>query len=365
MPAGGPKVVYEYANHLTRRGHRVTLVHPALNPAGVTPLQAARGAVAFIARSVTQSFRPTTWFPIEPSVRLRWVPSLSHLFIPDGDAVVATAWSTAERITKYPASKGRQFYLIQSWETWHGPNNRVIATWKAPLTRIVIASWLLSVAKKLGVEAAYIPNAIDHNRFGVDTRIEDRDPNHVMMLLHPHPVKGSADGLEALSIVKERLPELRLTLFGTSAPNASIPSWAEYRRLPNQQELRECYNRAALFVAPGHLEGWPLPPAEAMLCGAALVATNIPGHREYAIHGNTALLSPAKDTRQLANNIVRLISDRDLRLRIARAGHEYIKKFRWEESVDSFEAVLIRPDAATEQARSPRVMARQVQDLTW
>src|SRR5215472_6104562 len=95
IPAGGPKVVYEYANHLTRRGHCVTLVHPAFNPAGGTALQTGRGAVAFIARSVTQSFRPTSWFPLDPGVRLRWVPSLSSPFIPDGDVLVATAWSTA------------------------------------------------------------------------------------------------------------------------------------------------------------------------------------------------------------------------------------------------------------------------------
>ena len=32
-PCGGPKVVYEYANGLTRKGHLVTVVHPALTRA--------------------------------------------------------------------------------------------------------------------------------------------------------------------------------------------------------------------------------------------------------------------------------------------------------------------------------------------
>jgi glycosyltransferase involved in cell wall biosynthesis len=340
LPTGGGKVVYEYANRLSRRGHRVTLVHPALVAAQASPFQVAKGAISFVHRGMAREYRPKQWFPLEPAVRTTWVPTLSSRFIPDGDVVLATAWATAEWVVDYPAEKGERFYLIQSWETWAGPEDRVRATWKTPLKKIVIARWLREMARELGVECSYIPNGIDFEQFGLDNPIENRNPNQLMMLYHAHPVKGSADGLEALSLVKNELPDLRVTLFGTSPASPQFPRWVDYHRLPSQPELRACYNQAAVFIAPAHIEGWPLPPAEAMICGAALAATDIGGHREYGSHGETALLSPAGNPKKLAENVLRLVRNAELRTKIARQGYEYIRKCSWDEAVDSFECLL-------------------------
>lgn len=340
LPTGGSKVVYEYANHLSRRGHRVTLVHPALSDAESRPFQVIKRAASFIQRGVNRGYRPKKWFSVEPAVRMLWVPTPSSRFIPDGDVVLATAWSTAEWVQQYPASKGERFYLIQSWETWDGPEDRVRATWMSPLRKIVVARWLRDLAAEMGVECSYIPNGIDFERFGLDTPIERRSPNHVMMLHHSHPVKGSVDGLAALALVEKEIPELRVTLFGTSPPSPDFPRWVDHRRLPDQRELRACYNQASIFVAPSRTEGWPLPPAEAMLCGAALVATDIGGHREYGIHEETALLSPARAPKKLAENVLRLLRSTELRLQVARQGHDCIQKYSWGKTVDYFEQLL-------------------------
>jgi glycosyltransferase involved in cell wall biosynthesis len=340
LPTGGGKVVYEYANHLSRRGHRVTLVHPARVAAQPSPLQIMRGAAVFVLRSTVGEFRPKKWFPLEQAVRTLWVPSLSSRFIPDGDVVLATAWATAEWVVDYPAEKGEKFYLIQSWETWSGPEDRVRATWKTTLRKIVVARWLRDMARELGVECCYIPNGIDFQQFGLDQPPENRNPNHAMMLYHTHPVKGSAFGLEALKLVKKELPDLRVTLFGTSPPDPAFPRWINYRRMPSQSELRACYNDAAIFVAPARMEGWPLPPAEAMICGCALAATDIGGHREYGIDGETALLSPSGNPKKLADNVLRLVRDAELRMKIARNGYEHIRRCSWEEAIDSFERLL-------------------------
>jgi len=340
LPTGGGKVVYEYANHLSRRGHRVSLVHPALSDAETPLRQVFKRGASYLQRYATGGFGPESWFPIEPSVRMLWVPTLADRFIPDGDAVLATAWATAEWVPEYPASKGEKFYLIQSWETWDGPEDRVRATWMTPLKKIVVARWLRDMGSDMGVECSYIPNGIDFDRFGLDVPVESRSPNRMMMLHHSHPVKGSADGLAALALVQKQMPDLRVTLFGTAAPNPDLPPWVDYRHLPSQQELRACYNKTSIFVAPAHTEGWPLPPAEAMLCGAALAATDIGGHREYGVHGETALLSPDRSPQKLAENVLRLARCPELRTRIARQGHECIRKCDWGGAADSFEHLL-------------------------
>jgi glycosyltransferase involved in cell wall biosynthesis len=71
-----------------------------------------------------------------------------------------------------------------------------------------------------------------------------------------------------------------------------------------------------------------------------LVSTDIGGVRDYAEHEVTALLSPPKNPEALAQNIVRLLEDDELRIRIAEAGHERIKQFTWERSTDLLEQFL-------------------------
>jgi glycosyltransferase involved in cell wall biosynthesis len=337
-PVGGFKVVYEYANALARLGHTVTIVHPALLPANPSVSDRAISVLRYVYRKST--YRPATWFDVDPSVRLLWVPSAVARYVPDADVTIATAWRTAEWVAALPESKGRGFYLIQGLETWNGFANRVYATWKLPMTKIVIAKWLEKIADELGERSIFIPNGLDFKKFSLHISPESRDPNRAMMLYHHLELKGSKDGLAALALAREQAPDLTATLFGITPPPRNLPQWIRYYRRPSQERLRELYNEAAIFVGPSWAEGWPLPPAEAMMCGAALAATDIGGHREYAIHEETALLSPAKASKALAANIVRLARDNRFRCELAKRGHEYMQQFTWSRATEKLESVL-------------------------
>jgi glycosyltransferase involved in cell wall biosynthesis len=340
VPAGGFKVVYEYANHLVRRGYRVTIVHPA-TPLGDNPWKvSAKTGLVYYRRMVDKRYLPLDWFPLEAAVEALWVPALAERYIPDADILVATSWETAEWAVGYSESKGVKNYLIQHLETWGGPASRVLATWKAPMKKIVIARWLLDVATEMGETAVCIPNGLDFSRFGIEVPIEARSPSHVMMLYHHQDWKGSKDGLEALTIARQRVPELRATLFGVPSTISGAPSWIEYHHKPSQKHLRFLYNQAAIFIAPNWTEGWGLPQNEAMMCGAALVATDTGGHREYAIHEQTALVSDPKDAPALAANVLRLIHDQGLRVKLAKAGGKFLQQFTWKRATDAFEAVI-------------------------
>ncbi len=237
--------------------------------------------------------------------------------------------------------------MIQDLETWHGMDERTTATWRLPLRKLVIAPWLMDIAHSLGEEAVYQPNGLDFEKFFMVKPPEERDPASVMMLYHTAMKKGSADGLRALSMVQREVPSLRVTLFGTPQPPPHLAPWARYYQCPEQGVLRDLYNASAIFITPSWTEGWGLPPSEAMMCGAALAATDTSGHRVYAIPEQTALLSPPKAPEQLAANILRLIRDGALRNRIARNGHEYIQQFTWEKSVSQLESALFQPVEAS------------------
>ncbi len=340
LPVGGFKVVYEYANRLTARGHAVTVVHTAQFDRNASASARLKTRVRFVQRRWDRSYRPA-WFPLKPEVTLLWRASPAVSGVPDADVVVATAWQTAEWVADYPAQKGRKFYLIQHHETWSGPEARVNATFRLGLRNLAVAHWLQEVVWAQGADADYLPNGLDLAAFGTDIPPVVRGP-HAMMLYHDAAWKGSADGLEALNQVKADLPDLRATLFGTPAAPTGLPDWIRYQRKPPPTVLRRLYNESAVFLATSWTEGWGLPGCEALLCGCALAATDVGGHREFARHGETALLSPPKDPAALAQNVTRLLRDRALRLRLAEQGRAYVQRFNWEQATERLEQTLMK-----------------------
>lgn len=343
-PSGGHKVIYEYANGLSLRGHQVHVVHFAAAEPRIST-KTFRGKLRplrYIPLALQGKWRPDSWFKLSPSVRVELVPTPLSMFLPKADVYVASWWSTAERLALLHHLPGRHLYLIQHLETWAAPEEEVLATWRAPLEKIVIARWLQKIADDIGESSTYIPNGLDFVKFGCDVPPEIRDPKQVAMLYDDRlSWKGSVYGIDAVILLKARFPDLRAEMFGLHARPDALPSWILYHQQPPQDELRRLYNRAAIFLAPSLSEGWGLPPCEAMVCGAAVVATDIDGHREFAVDGDTALLVPAMDPEALAVAAARLIDDTALRVRIAKRGLKDIQRFTWSAAVDAFEGLLV------------------------
>lgn len=338
-PVGGFRVVYEYANHLVQRGHNVTVVHPAGLYLGVQKNDRLwRNILKYIVFGLTGNYLPQKWFQLDSRVRCIWAPSLKYWFVPKAEVVVATAWETAEWVGTYPDNRGRKYYLLQHLEDWAVERERLLRTWKLPLRKIVIAQWLLDLASEIGEEARYIPNGLDFETFGLDVPPESRQSSKVLMLHHELNWKGTEDGVAALTLVKESRPELEATLFGVKRPETGqLPNWITFVENPSRRALRNLYNQAAVFVAPSWGEGWGLTACEAMQCGCALAMTAVNGHTEFGVDGVNTLMSPAHNPELLAKNILRLLTDSDLRLQLSRHGVETMCQFSWEQSTDAIE----------------------------
>lgn len=337
-PSGGFKIVYEYANHLSRAGHTITLIHLAYVGSAIErhPAASLRRALSrYISRLLTLRWKPGRWFTLDSNIDSRWVPLIHPAFIPDADVIVATLWLTAEQVHKLPDAKGKKFYLVQGIETWGGADERVKETWRLPLKKISISKWIQTELRKEGVESTYIPNGLDFEKFGIDTPISERNPAHVSMLYSSLPVKGSNDGIAALIAARQMNPAITAEAFGVPPRPECLPEWISYRQTPTQSELRATYNRSALFIAPSLSEGWGLTASEAMQCGAAVIATRIGGHEEFCTHMETAILCEPSNVTELADAITLLSQDHVLRERLSAHGHASIARFTWESSVDS------------------------------
>ncbi len=296
---------------------------------------------------------PVAWREVDPAVTLLDFPVLTPAVYRHSDVVVATAWNTAAALGRRLGRRGTPpgAYLLQHHETWGG-EEQVNETWRLPLAHIAVSSWLARLSLEIaGVPAYHVPNAVDTATFRIVRDPRTRDP-HVAMLFHTAPWKGSSDGIEALRLAKERSPELTATLFGTFERPSGLPEWIGYLFQADEAALLEIYNRSAVFLSPSHAEGFGLPLAESMACGAALVSTEIPGVADFARQGETALLVPPGEPAEMADAISRLLADRPERLRLAHAGARAVREeLDWESSVTRLEDAL----SATADGRRPEL----------
>jgi L-malate glycosyltransferase len=340
---GGFRVVYEYANRLAVRGHQVTVVHPSRVKYAPQESLTTRQWIRKQFNSMIELYSEPSvdWQHIDNRVKMRFARDTDTRHIPDGDVLFATAWHTVRSVLECPSAKGEKFYLIQGYEVWQSPKDQIDATWQAPLHKVVISKWLLEIAKGLGCRnIAYIPNAIDHQRYRVTKPIEGRR-QQVAMLFSLTQIKGSADGIKVLNIAKEKYPDLKAVLFGTPRRQAGIPNWVEYHQNPPQEFIvNQIYNNSSVFLSPSWLEGFALPPAEAAACGCAIAATDSGGIRDFIEDGVTGLLSAPKVPAALADNLCQLLENENLRVQLAKACNSLISRFSWEQNTDKLETLI-------------------------
>ena len=273
---------------------------------------------------------------------MRWVPDWTPAHLPDGDALIATAWQSAEPVADAPDRCGRKFYFIQHYESlYHGAAPRVDATYRLPLRKIVISTWLAEImATRFDSPAEVIVTPVDPALFHRVPGEQGDGLLRILMLHHEYEWKGVVDGIEAVTRVKARHSDLRLVGFGLKAPRKELPYDEFFEDLP-QDRLAWLYSRCPIYSCPSWDEGLGMPSMEAMTCGAALCTYDNGGCRDYAIDGRTALVATRRDVGALASALSRLVDDADLRERIAREGQEFVStRFTWEGATARLEALL-------------------------
>jgi len=342
--SGGNRVVYEYSNKLISMGHKVQIVTGSRQSFLFPRTKYGKiisDLIGFFGQKVNPSYfaRPIDY--LEVKARTLCVPDLSESYIPDSDVVIATAWETAEWVNSYGKKKGKKFYLVQQYEILYGPEERVNATYKMKLKKIVIATWLKDLLKDKFNEFSFGPitNGVDLGLF-YNKNKKFNAPRRVGMLYHTFTWKGVADGIKAFEMAKTKHPGIELVMFSTREKGADVPGYVKFYHNPPQEKLRELYCSFDIFLAPSLSEGCQLPPMEAMACKCAVVATNVGGIPDYSIPGETALVSPPHDPESLGRNLIRLLEDGGLLERISIAGYEKIRNFTWDKAAHEFNKII-------------------------
>jgi glycosyltransferase involved in cell wall biosynthesis len=111
----------------------------------------------------------------------------------------------------------------------------------------------------------------------------------------------------------EELGLAEQVIFPGFVPGAELPHW---------------YQAALAFVYPSLYEGFGLPVAEALACGAPVLCSDSPALLEVA--GDAALVAPAHSEEQLSLAIGRMVTEAPLRADLRARGLVRAKRFSWQ-----------------------------------
>ncbi|WP_298976333.1 glycosyltransferase family 4 protein [uncultured Roseobacter sp.] len=276
--SGGIRVIATYARELTQAGHEVTVISRPLR-VKTSPLRTLVNRITGKARARAREDRTTPFLDFlgDRHVVLDRFRPVTPRDVPDGDAVIATWWETAESVAQLPSTKGKKFYLLQDYETFGNlPAEDVATSYTLPLHKIAVSGYIRDcVRENHGVsDITVIPNAVDTKQFDAPPRARNT-PLKVGFLYHAHPRKRVDLALAAVLAAKRLVPDLRVVAFGRGWPaeEFGLPDWVDYHQSPPQAEIPKLYAACDLWLFTSDHEGFGLPLLEAMACRTPVLAT--------------------------------------------------------------------------------------------
>lgn len=185
--------------------------------------------------------------------------------------------------------------------------------------------------------------------YAVTTPPAERTAPVVVFLGRLRKYKGAQHAIRAMALVRREVPEARLDVVGDGPYRPSLEALAAslglgagvrfLGALPHARKV-EALNAAQVAVCPSPKEGWGLTVIEANACGVPVVASRSPGLVESVREGETGLLVPHGDAGAIARALVRLLTDRALRLGMAEAAIRWARTFDWETCYRESRAVM-------------------------
>ena len=184
-----------------------------------------------------------------------------------------------------------------------------------------------------GIVAKYIPNPLPFAR-KVCCRTKVR--REIVWISRVSAEKHPADPLKILSIVRQKIPDVTLTIVGggTAAALSGVTREIDALGLTGavemageQTDVLPYYERASVYLHTSDLEGFPMSVLEAASFGLPIVMYSLPWIEIVRSNSGGIVQVPQSDTAAAAAAIVSILSDRERADAMSRANQEVGRLF--------------------------------------
>jgi glycosyltransferase involved in cell wall biosynthesis len=136
-------------------------------------------------------------------------------------------------------------------------------------------------------------------------------------LIHPHPLKGSTQAMNAIDGLKRKHKE-KFQAVGFGESRVGLPEHIQYCRSLSRSDMAHSFKQLDVWLGASHSEGLGRMSLEAMSAGCAVVTTDTGA--EFLKDGENCLLYPIGKAQEGAECVDRLVQDPDLFTKIVTNG---------------------------------------------
>lgn len=166
------------------------------------------------------------------------------------------------------------------------------------------------------------------------------------------PSKHVDQLVHAVAHARRSVPDLRLVVVGEGYERLQVEAavdavdghgWVELPGRVGDDELVSLYQQAWVLASASSHEGWGMSVTEAAACATPAVVTDIAGHRDAVVAGETGVLVRAEGDAlagRLGEALARTLTDHEGRRRMAEAAAAHAAGFTWRATATRLMAIL-------------------------
>ena len=275
-------------------------------------------------------------------------------------------------------------YLAVGWAeliSIIGIKNLIISVWgsdiifdngKEPLKLRIYKYFLLNRARYICATTHFLAKetkkylqkkkTINVIPFGVDTkllknlnnkkRIYNKSKIKIGFVKHLQPKYGPHVLLVAFKKVVNEYPNVELIIVGKGylenklknmAINLKIENKVKFLGYYPQNKIKDVYLDIDIFVMPSKSEAFGVAAIESQSMEIPVVASRIGGIPEAVQDGITGILVKPGDSDELADELMRLIKNDEMRFKMGVNGRKFVKKnYEWANNVDQMEKIYFQ-----------------------
>jgi len=342
VPGGVNSHIHHLAEHFVARGHEVRLIAPASDVRNLSPLAIVVGRP----RSI-----PAGGSIARMAISPRLADPVRRVLAEEQFDVV----HVHEPLVSFMTIQFLRFSKAVNVGTFHAARESGARLYT--YTRRLLKHCFRRLDGKIAVSQAaaaliaphfpgyynIIPNGVDVERFAAAQPLPELGDGMVNILSvgRLETRKGQRFLLRAFADVKAQRPEARLVIVGgyNERQRRAYERWVAEHNLRDvvfagyvrDDELPRYHRSAQVFCAPNTgNESQGIILLEAMAAGCPVVASNIGGFAGVVTHGVEGLLVRPKDSEALAEALLQLVDDPEMRRSMGERGREAAQQYSWE-----------------------------------
>jgi phosphatidylinositol alpha-mannosyltransferase len=357
-PGGVQSHVGDLAEYLIAQGHFVSVLAPVINEEAIPDYVISAGrpiSIPYNGAVARILFGPLAFARVK-----QWIGNgnfdLLHLHEPAIPSISLLAcWaSEGPLVGTFHAASTRQKIAF------------AITPFIEPVIEKLTARIAVSEAARetlqihLDTDAVVVPNGIYAKRFS-DAHTDPRWSGNTIGFMgrFEENRKGLSVLIEALPLIIEKIPDIRVIVAGPGNPATILEDMDPHLRQRftflgriSEQDKANFMSSVSIYVAPNTGgESFGIILAEALAGGASVLASDIPAFDSLLGHGKYGSLFQSENAQDLAKRAIELLNNPDLRTAIAKAGREYAQSFDWdvvaERIYDVYEMAMVGHDGVT------------------